>query len=361
MANGTMQIITIAGTVYKLDMDGRQPLAGAVVRAESDQNGEHVVVEQQSVADGKYALTNFWPGRWYLTARSKGYRASAAIVTDLIQDANDQEFVLLPAVRLSGTVYWSGSNERVAGAVIKAMNDKGKVQFEITDDDGDFTFADLEPGPWTFMVMSEESHPLTPTVHELQADQTNLRFTLFRLEGTVDEQVGKRFFYTLLWVLGGLVFIYVVLHWWFPPTAATAASGIAAPSYFWSHEPAKFLEVFLWGLAGALVSKIIEIGGYLRWRRFYQEGMVLHVAHIVTVPLLALVTAMLLAQIEFTFALEGGSNLTLNLSQPNMLVALSFVIGTVPWKIWGFIQSTAAQVTARLQLPAPETAKPKGA
>lgn len=351
--------ITIAGTVYKLAAEGRQPLVGAFVRAESDQNGEHVVIEQQSVADGKYTLTNLWPGRWRLTARSNGYRSSEAIVTDFMQNVSDQEFILLPAVRVSGTVYWSGSTERVAGAVIKAMNDKGKVQFAVTNEDGDFTFTDLELGPWTFVVMSEESHPLAPAVHDLRTDQTNLHFALFRLEGTVDEQVGKRFFYTLLWVLGGLLLIYVVLHWWFPPTAATAA-GTAAPGYFWSREPAKFLEVFLWGLAGALVSKIIEVGGYLRWRKFYQEGMVLHVAHIVTVPLLALVTAMLLAQIEFTFALEGGSNLTLNLSQPNMLVALSFIIGTVPWKIWGFIQSTAAQVTARLQLPAPETAKPKG-
>jgi len=357
MTTGVESRITIAGTVYKLEAAGRQPLAGATVRAESDQNGEHVVVEQQSVADGKYMLTNLWPGRWQVTARRNGYRTSAALVTDFMQDATEQEFVLPPAVRASGTVYWSGTNERVAGAVIKAMNDKGKVQFDVTNDDGDFTFADLEPGSWDFVVMAEESHPLAPAAYDLRADQTNLRFTLFRLEGTVDEQVGKRFFYTLLWVLGGLVFIYVVLHWWFPPTTAATAT----PGYFWSHEPAKFLEVFLWGLAGALVSKIIEVGGYLRWRRFYQEGMVLHVAHIVTVPLLALVTAMLLAQIEFTFALEGGSNLTLNLSQPNMLVALSFVIGTVPWKIWGFIQSTAAQVTARLQLPAPETAKSKGA
>ena len=154
-------------------------------------------------------------------------------------------------------------------------------------------------------------------------------------------------------MLGVLVLGYILFHWRMSVAGIVGKSG-----YFLTQEPWKYVEVFLWGLCGALVSKIIEVGSYLRWGRFYREGVVMHVAQVVTVPILALVTAMLLAQVKFTFTFAETNTITLDLAQPTIMVAVAFVIGTAPWKLWDFIQSVAGRVVPRLSEPSAKNSTP---
>lgn len=112
----------------------------------------------------------------------------------------------------------------------------------------------------------------------------------------------------------------------------------------WNSYPWRLLEILLWGLAGGLVNKIIISGWYLRSQRFYREGIVMHVAHLVTTPILVLVSVLLLslASIQITVA---GSALTLDISNPNTMVVAAFLLGTVSWPLWNFIEGTARQIT----------------
>ena len=90
----------------------------------------------------------------------------------------------------------------------------------------------------------------------------------------------RRFWIALLVTLGLLIALYVGLHLAFP---AKATIGL------WDQDPQRFFEVLMWGLAGVLVYKIITVGWYLRNQRFYREGIVMHIGHIITTPLLVLV------------------------------------------------------------------------
>ena len=109
----------------------------------------------------------------------------------------------------------------------------------------------------------------------------------------------------------------------------------------WIRDPWRFLEILMWGLAGILVTKIFRIGWYLRSQKFYREGFVMHISHLVTTPLLVLVAVLLLSLVTLNITLAGGNELTVDLSEPSIMVAVSFLLGTVPWPLWNFIQNTA--------------------
>ena len=115
----------------------------------------------------------------------------------------------------------------------------------------------------------------------------------------------------------------------------------------WDRDPWRLLEVLMWGLAGVLVHKIIIAGWYLRANKFYREGIVMHIGHIITTPLLVLVAVLLLSLATLSITLASGNQLTLDLSDPRILVAVSFLLGTSPWPLWNFIEDTAKRVTGR--------------
>jgi hypothetical protein len=119
--------------------------------------------------------------------------------------------------------------------------------------------------------------------------------------------------------------------------------------YFWNQVPLRYLEVIFWALAGVLVNLILTSGSYLRWRRFYREGIILHVAQIVAVPVLALIFVFLLSLVKINLMLVGTAQATLDLSDPRVLVAISFIIGSRPWNLWNFIQERAALITGAAQ------------
>jgi hypothetical protein len=238
-------------------------------------------------------------------------------------------------VRAAGTAYWEATRERIPEVAIKAASDAGDVKFALSDDDGDFSFDALQPGRWTFLALHEHSIPAKIEV-ELQADRNDLRFLLSRLMDTADERVGRRFFLFLSTGLLVLAVLYTLLHLAFPSTQ---------PGFFWRAEPWRFLEVLLWGLAGILTSLIITTGGYFRRNRFYREGLYQHLAQIVTIPLLALVAVLILSLATLRITLAGGNEVQLDLSDPTILAAVSFLIGSRPWEIWGFVRETAGRIT----------------
>lgn len=112
----------------------------------------------------------------------------------------------------------------------------------------------------------------------------------------------------------------------------------------WNADPWRLLEIVLWGLAGVLVNKIIVSGWWLRSQRFYREGIVMHVAHLVTTPLLVLVAVLLLSLASLKIS-AAGSEITLDISSPSTMVVVAFLLGTVSWPLWDFIEGTARRIT----------------
>ncbi len=188
--------------------------------------------------------------------------------------------------------------------------------------------------------MHEDSFPSKPKEVDLVQDTGSIRIDLPRLQGTEEGRLGQRFWIALLVTLGLLIALYVGLHLAFP---AKATVGL------WDQDPQRFFEVLMWGLAGVLVYKIITVGWYLRNQRFYREGLVMHIGHIVTTPLLVLVAVLLLSLATLSIKLASGNQLTLDLSDPRIMAAVSFLLGTSPWPLWNFIEDTAKRVTGRAE------------
>jgi hypothetical protein len=332
-------------------------------------------------------------------------------------------------MEVSGTAYWAGTKERVLNATVKATG-KGEPQHVLTNDDGDFSFKDLQTGEWTFVAMQEESFPSKPQKVNITDNMRGLSIYLSRLAGNSDQRAGYIFFGILLALFGACLVLYVVLHNWLPLTqqpisvvlgdqvaaviqqiggidkisqdkvlldvvarfnkgigsaldvttvlnqadkdlliqtgvkvteaieaedkagaleqlaflqkelTAPARKGFAT----WNSDPWRMLEILFWGLAGVLINKIIVSGWYLRSHRFYREGIVMHVAHLVSTPLLVLVAVLLLSLVSVKVTV-AGSDLTLDLSNPSTMIVAAFLLGTVSWPLWDFIEGTAKRIT----------------
>ena len=100
-------------------------------------------------------------------------------------------------------------------------------------------------------------------------------------------------------------------------------------------------------MGGILVHKIVLIGWYLRSQRFYQEGILMHIAHITTTPLLTLVAVVILSLASLSVTLANENQVTLDLSDPNIMIAIAFLLGTSPWPLLNFIEDTAKRVTGQ--------------
>jgi hypothetical protein len=100
-------------------------------------------------------------------------------------------------------------------------------------------------------------------------------------------------------------------------------------------------------MAGILVNKIFLTGWYLRRKTFYEEGIVMHVAHLVTTPLMVLVAVFILSLVTLQVSITTGSALTLDLSDPRIMAAVAFLLGVAPWPLWNFIESTAKRIAGQ--------------
>ena len=71
----------------------------------------------------------------------------------------------------------------------------------------------------------------------------------------------------------------------------------------------------------------------------------MHIAHLVSTPLLVLVAVILLSLATLKVTLAGGSEVTLDLSNMPILIAVSFLLGSSPWPLWNLIERSAKSIT----------------
>ncbi len=114
-------------------------------------------------------------------------------------------------------------------------------------------------------------------------------------------------------------------------------------NYFWETEPYRSLEVIYWGLAGVLVNLIVTVGSYMRFERFYKEGIFQHVAQIVSLPLMALVFVFLVSQAQLVITIPSAGDVKLGLTDPKILAAISFLIGAQFWALWNILRTFGDQ------------------
>ena len=191
-------------------------------------------------------------------------------------------------------------------------------------------------GAWSLVALEAGSLASPPQQVDPDQQQGDVKITLDRLAGTADEKAGTLFFWMLVGALVLLIAAYILLHTLFIPAADEGFT-------FWSTNPLRYLEILFWGTFGIIVSKVITIGWYLRKRRYYREGKIMHLSHIFTTPILVLVVVLLLSTVDLTFTLADSNTVNLSLSEPAIMVAFAFIIGTVPWPLWNYIKNTADQ------------------
>jgi len=240
--------------------------------------------------------------------------------------------------KLSGTVYSSGTNARVAYAYVKAEKDS-LIKDTTANDDGDFEFQDLEKGEWKIIALHEDYFPTKKIKFSLDKNTEGYSIFLSKIAGgTINVEEGHKFFNILSYAFLGIVVLYILSHV-LTPTLKTSTD-----SFIWIDVPWKFIEIVVWGLAGVLVGKLIEIGWYLRSNRFYEEGIVMHKAHLIATPVLVLIAVIVLSLATMEVTLANESKITLDLADPEIMIAVSFLLGTSPWPLWKFTGNTAKRI-----------------
>ena len=240
----------------------------------------------------------------------------------------------------SGTIYRSGGKERVSYATIKTYKG-GQTLYTTAGEAGEFTLDIPGHGTWNFVALEKGSFASDPQPVDMDQNQDEIKIYLNRIAETVDDKADRTFFWVLLPVFAVLIVVYLHLHL----LIIQPADGFE----IWIDDPLRYLEILLWGLAGIVVSKIFTTGWYLRQHRFYREGILMHVAHIVASPFLVLVTVLLLSQVTLTFTLGNSNEVAIDLSEPTLMVAFAFIIGTSHWPLWNFILNSAKRFTSQLE------------
>lgn len=330
-----------SGTVYRYGTN--QTIADASVKAVKESKVEHKTTD----AYGDFTFEDLEAGKWSLVAVDETSLRGKPVQIDLVdnetgiiielqrrQDDEDakqgQRFFngllitlgVLVVVYLALHLIFSGPRAVISAALpaltSQAEERVAEAETISTDSQVDAAVTDVISG---VQVLLEQSEDLNP------ADKEILRTTGAELEGAVaadDKQAALR----RLGVLRRLV-------------ESSAPRGFT----LWAVYPWSFVEVLLWGLAGVLVNKIFITSWYLRSQRFYREGIVMHIGHIVTTPLLVLIAVVLLSLVTFTFTLANSNEVTLDLSDPRILIAVSFLLGTSPWPLWNFVEDAGKRLT----------------
>lgn len=333
-----------SGTVYRYGT--RERISDASVKASKEGVPTQYAVTD---GDGDFSFDNLEPGEWTFVALHEG---SIPNKPDPITLAEDKSDIKIQLSRLQGTedeeagkeffiglliglgaliVFWillhvliPGKGEPLSlttGALItEAVEQIDAVEDVSQSDEVGASISDIKT---TLDALIAQNADLSAT------DRKNLG----DLYAEIDASVKANAKADAVRQLNRLRQLVVT-----PPS-----SGFA----LWGQEPLRYFEIFLWGLAGVLVHKIITTGWYLRTRRFYREGIVMHIANIATAPLLVLVSVFLLSLLTLEFTLAGSNEVKLDLSDPRLLVAVSFLLGSRPWSVWDFVRETAGRVTGQ--------------
>lgn len=109
--------------------------------------------------------------------------------------------------------------------------------------------------------------------------------------------------------------------------------------FMWSSGAKRLLEILFWATAGILVRLIITIGRYLRLYRFYGNGIPQHRALLFCAPFLTLVYVLLISMVRI-----DSDAVALDLSNPQILAGISFLLAATPWGLWERLQGVAERV-----------------
>ena len=247
--------------------------------------------------------------------------------------------------KLSGTLYKRGTSERIKYGLVKAFRQGEKAQTIQADDDGDFSFDNLSKGEWAIVALHEGYLPGKKQVVNIKDAQTKLDIFLDSLRGTHEHELGKKFFNRLILYFVVLVIIYLGLHWYVPDRITNLSS-----VFFCDKDPWRMLEILLWGFAGIVVNKLLFVSWYLYQKTFYTEGRVMHNAQLITTPVLVLVSVFILSLAKIDLELAGASNiLSIDLSEPNLMIAVAFLLGVAPWPLWNFVLGISKNILGRLE------------
>ncbi len=139
----------------------------------------------------------------------------------------------------------------------------------------------------------------------------------------VDQRAGHRFVVGLIVALVALFAGYIVAH-------EIHSEG---DSYLWQKGSQRYFEILFWAVAGILVRLILTVAGYLRRGRFYRSGLYLHWALLICSPILTVVFVLLFSTVQIQ-----AQGITLQLSDPRIQVAASFLLAATPWGLWEKLQ-----------------------
>ena len=326
--------------------DSMKPAAGATVKAVKDQK-----VETSSAdASGEFAFEDLEAGVWAFTATQAGYRPSGTEKLDPSQsEARISLFLTAQASdseQAAGRKFFNGILIGLLALIVVYVllhfiipPNTTPLNLSLVDLFGRIeTRLNASSAPASDEVLKGLTTGLSGVVESATAKTTRL--------STADKQVAVRLAETItLAVSSGQKDAAL-------DELNSLRRLIQAPPVsrfqFWGDVPLRFLEIMLWGLAGILVSKIIMVGWYLRRGSFYSQGIVMHISHIVATPLLVLVSVLILSLVTLNVTLAGGNQITIDLSDPSIMVAFAFIIGTSPWPLWRFIEDSAKRFTSRL-------------
>jgi hypothetical protein len=336
---------TISGTVVEpVKEDGAdkpKPVPGATVRAENKDLGTQI--DQKTGDDGSYSIGPLPEGEWTLYAWLKGYKGSESQTITLDADKTADRLVLSPAFkgarhdqRMGQTFFW---------VLVVALAALAYVYIRLHSR----VLPKEEPLSATILTMITQAQEQASGEVEV-SQNTELAFTVAEIKGTwrvisatarvLDDQDRKLVTALIAGIeesIKGNARDQVVARL---ETLHRLVKDPPADGFFWRQEPWEFVEVLMWGLAGVLVSLIITTGRYLFRQSFWPRGLYMHLSQIIGVPLMALVFVWLLSKTTLSLVV-AGNQVQLNLSEPRILAAVSFVIGSRPWILWGFITQTA--------------------
>lgn len=337
--------VSFSGTVYWKESKDR--VVGAVVEARARDNSG-VTVLTRSDDDGDFKLAGLQPGEWdLLVYHERGFARKIEAITlsreladwridlDRRSGAADQRagvifFSALVVVMLVllGLYAWLHSRYPATGeqasAALSLLAERALAQ---AGDGGELN-ADTslaatlgEMGAlWGALDTNALSGLSTSDAAYITGLLENPAASL--LEGSTEEALAQ---------IGALQGLF---------------NSLVDPEYFWNTVPLRYVEVVFWALIGVLVNLILVSASYLRWRRFYIEGIILHLSQLVTVPVLALVFVLLISLVNLTLTISD-TTVQLDLEDPRILVAVAFIIGSRPWALWEFVQERASALTGR--------------
>jgi hypothetical protein len=333
--------LKVTGTVSEQVIGNR--IKAAVVKATPEQAGESRF--EQTTDDGRFSFDALHPGTWTFVAFSEDYQ-KASTSLDLDQDRTDLQFKLY---RREGTPDTKAGKHLFTwlclgligliivyvllhlalppareplGSGLAAMVDGARQQVvsaQTPSQDAELQARLAQITSGLSAALARNPQALSPQDSQLATDLIKAATDSIAADRPVEAQVALQGLHGLL--IG-------------PPPG----------SFFWDREPLRFVEVMTWGTAGILVYLILTTGHYLRRGSFYREGIFMHLAQLITMPVVALVAVLILSQLSFTVAIGGSSQLSIDLKQPVVLAAASFLIGSKPWESWRFVQSVYARV-----------------